>query len=38
MATTGILRSTDVIFYHPLDSDLTEYTVSEVWIGTAART
>ncbi len=36
MATTGILRPDEVIFYHPLDSDFKEHTVAEVWSGTAS--
>lgn len=35
MATTGILRADDVVFYHPLD-DATEYTQSQAWTGLAA--
>ena len=34
MAATGILRASDVIFYHPLN-DLTELTQSQAWTGVA---
>lgn len=34
MAATGILRASDVIFYHPLNN-LTELTQSQAWTGTA---
>ncbi len=34
MATTGILRPDEVVFYHPLDN-LTEHTQSQIWTGTA---
>lgn len=37
MSAAGLLRSDNVIFYHPLDSDNKERTTNEVWSGVAVH-